>query len=359
MAEKSITKHVTTVDLFGAPDKRDEILDRIRSDQGAWQEFSSLSDKDQDRILGFLSGDRGLQILCDRFFQKVLNPAETPERVESLISAIYDQPVKIVEVLPREGTMISDTGSQVVMDIIVKLASGATVNVEMQRIGFLFPGERSSCYLADMIMRQYNKVREERGKDFTYRDMKPVNLIILMDHSSREFRDVAPQYIHRQRITYSSGVQVTSLEQITYVSLDNYRERTDNNYGTMLDAWLTFFTSEDPAVITQLATKYPEFLPMYQDITEFRKKPGEVIGMFSEALRIMDRNTTKYMIDEMKQQVIDLQQEVVYLQQEAADKQEALDASEKAHRDKDQLIEELQETIRQLTARLDNSASDQ
>lgn len=315
------------------PDKREVILDRIREDPDTLQKFSSLSENDRDRILGFLSGDRGLQILYDRFFKKVLNPIDTPERVESLISAIYEQPVKIVEVLPREGSMISDSGSQVVMDIIVKLASGAIVNVEMQRIGFLFPGERSSCYLADMIMRQYNKVREERGKDFTYRDMKPVNLIILMDQSSREFRDVAPHFIHRQRISYSSGVNVTSLEQITYVSLDNYREKSDNEIVSKLDAWLTFFSTEDPALITKLVSEYPEFLPMYQDITEFRKKPSEVIGMFSEALRIMDRNTTKYMIDEMKQQIIDQQQTI---------------------EEKDKTIQKLQETIDQLNAKIES-----
>ena len=44
----------------------------------------------------------------------------------------------------------------------------------------------------------------------------------------------------------------------------------------------------------------PDFISLYRDIAEYRKKPEEVIGMFSEALRIMDRNTTKYMIDDMK-----------------------------------------------------------
>ena len=36
--------------------------------------------------------------------------------------------------------------------------------------------------------------------------------------------------------------------------------------------------------------------------SEFRNKPEKVIGMFSEALRIMDRNTTKYMIDDLTKQ---------------------------------------------------------
>ena len=90
--------------------------------------------------------------------------------IESLISAILGQKVKIVQILSREGTAITETGSQVIMDIIVKTDTGAIVNVEMQRIGYYFPGERSDCYTADMIMRQYGKVRSEKGDSFSYKD---------------------------------------------------------------------------------------------------------------------------------------------------------------------------------------------
>ena len=55
----------------------------------------------------------------------------------------------------------------------------------------------------------------------------------------------------------------------------------------------------------KLVQAYPKFIELYRDIAEFRKSPGEVIGMFSEALRIMDRNTTKYMIEDMKRQYDD------------------------------------------------------
>ena len=47
---------------------------------------------------------------------------------------------------------------------------------------------------------------------------------------------------------------------------------------------------------------FPEFAALYKDIAEFRRKPEDVIGMFSEALRIMDRNTTKYMIEDLQKQ---------------------------------------------------------
>ena len=70
---------------------------------------------------------------------------------------------------------------------------------------------------------------------------------------------------------------------------------------------------------------------MYKEITEFRKDPAEVIGMFSEELRILDRNTTKYMIDELHEQVEAAHQEI---------------------EEKDQTIEELTKTIELLNMQL-------
>ena len=58
-----------------------------------------------------------------------------------------------------------------------------------------------------------------------------------------------------------------------------------------------------PEDIVKLATFRAEFIPLYKAIAEFRKHPEEVIGMFSEALHIMDRNTTIYMFEEQQRQL--------------------------------------------------------
>ena len=98
---------------------------------------------------------------------------------------------------------------------------------------------------------------------------------------------------------------VTVLENVVYVSLDTFKKQMHNKINNELDAWLAFFTFEQPEEIMKLVQAYPKFIELYRDIAEFRKSPGEVIGMFSEALRIMDRNTTKYMIEDMKRQYDD------------------------------------------------------
>ena len=288
-------------DIFGEKQPQNTILPIIESSRffDDWKNFSS---DDKENILSFLEGSGGLQILSDKFFQHVFRPDIYPGRIESLISSILGQNVTIVRILSREGTAITETGSQVIMDIIVKTDTGEIVTVEMQRIGYYFPGERSDCYTADMIMRQYGMLRSEKGDSFNYKDLKPVTLIILMEKSSSEFTAVAPEYIHKKISHYSSGAKVTVLDNVVYISLDTFKKLEHNITDSKRDAWLSFFTSDKPDDIMKLVRTYPEFVPLYRDIAEFRRKPEEVIGMFSEALRIMDRNTTKYMIDDLTKQ---------------------------------------------------------
>ena len=162
-----------------------------------------------------------------------------------------------------------------------------------------------------MMMRQYQKVRSDRGNKFSYKDLNNVNLIVIMEESSKEFKAVAPEYIHRREMSFDSGAKVKNLENVTYISLDTFKEKNHNGIESELDAWLTFFTAERPEDVLRLINSHPEFLPMYQEITEFRKDPAEVIGMFSEELRILDRNTTKYMIDELHEQVEAAQQIII------------------------------------------------
>ena len=140
---------------------------------------------------------------------------------------------------------------------------------------------------------------------------------------------------------FDSGAKVKSLENVTYISLDTFKEKKDNEISSMLDAWLTFFTAEKPDEVLRLLKIHPEFLPMYKEITEFRTDPEEVIGMFSEALKIMDRNTTKYMIDELQETIIEKNQTITKKDQDIAKKDQTIEKLEKEKK-------ELQEKIKKL-----------
>ena len=305
----NITRITSFEQIFGKSCSREEALNALKQHPDSYAVFSSFRPEHQNTILSFLQGKCSLDITLDKFFLYVLNPDTHRDRLESLLSAFLGQPVTIKAILPREGVQLAERGSLVIMDIIVELCDGSTVDVEMQKVGYHFPGQRSDCYTADMIMRQYNRVRSERSEEFSYKDLKPVHLFILMEKSPKEFHEFPDKYIHERRISYSSGLELPSLSHITYISLDTFNSM-GQNISTELDAWLTFFSCPDPEHIVSLVQKYPKFLEYYKDIAVFRTQPKELIYMFSEALEILDRNTANYMIDELAQEVKEAKSEL-------------------------------------------------
>ena len=70
-----------------------------------------------------------------------------------------------------------------------------------------------------------------------------------------------------------------------------------------MDAWLAFLSMDDPDMIIRLSTEYPEFKAMYQQVYEICRNVEALMGIFSEELRIMDRNTVKYMVDQMQEEI--------------------------------------------------------
>ncbi len=60
---------MTLKDILGNPISREEALDRIKASETAYEEFCDLSEKDQDDILGFIQGIKGLPILYDGYYR--------------------------------------------------------------------------------------------------------------------------------------------------------------------------------------------------------------------------------------------------------------------------------------------------
>jgi hypothetical protein len=221
-----------------------------------------------------------------------------------------------VEILQREGKSLSADSSLIIMDIVTQLADGSYLDVEMQKVGYAFPGERTSCYASDLILRQYDRLKKQKGRAFSYQDMKPVHIIVLMETSAGVFRAAAPYYMHRRQVSYDSGVNMAELTEIIYISLDTFRNVVQNKIDNPLHAWLTFLSATEPKTILELIGKYPDFLPMYQEIAAFRTNPEELITMFSEALAIMDRNTERYMVEEAHKELEELNHEKERLNKE-------------------------------------------
>lgn len=341
MHQSNLTLSKSSIsDVFGPGCSLGEALELIRRDTETYRKYLCFPAGEQRKILFFIAGQRGLKICYDSFFHRIMSPELHPERLESFLSELMEDTVHIEKILPREGIRMTDEAGIIIMDILVQLSDGSRVNVEMQKLGLYFPGERSSCYSADAIMRQYTELKSRLKDKFSYKEMKPFYLIVLMEHSSEPFKKAAPHYIHTEKIFYDSGAKVTSLSKIKYISLDTFRE-TVHNISNKLQAWLTFFSSDEPAQILALINTYPEFCELYKEIAEFRRKPEELIHMYSEALAIADRNTIRMMVDDMQAEVANLEKQIAAQKDKLAAQQDKLAAQQNELAAKDEQIARL------------------
>ena len=175
---------------------REEVLGEICTKEKLNKLFSEWSEAQQEEFLDSVTGVKGVKILYDSFFKEIFNPETVPERLEDLLSCLLGRKIEILEVLPNDSTRMADETSLLITDIVVRLEDGSLANLEIQKIGYAFPGERSACYSADLLLRQYKRVRSKRKKYFSYRDIKEVYTIVLYEKSMREFKKFPDCYIH-------------------------------------------------------------------------------------------------------------------------------------------------------------------
>ena len=333
--------HLNLSDALGDSIPEDEALSLIKSEPDAYDRFQNFAPNDRKTILEFIQGQRGLKITYDPFFKKILSPTYHPKRLEGFLSELLGQQVHIIKVRENEGIRLSENASYIIMDILVELSDGSCVNVEMQKRGLLFPGERSCCYAADFISREYALLKAEKGDEFSYTDLRPYYQIVLMEQSSLNFKKVAPYYIHREQTTYDSGAEVATLWHTMYVSLDTFH-KVVQNIDNRLHAWLTFLSSDNPADIINLITLYPEFREFYQEIAEFRTNPKELIYMYSEALAIMDRNaiqlTLEAELNETKEELSDTREQLSDTREQLSDAKAELSDAKEQIAEKDDII---------------------
>lgn len=335
--------------IFDDVKTRSGVLKEIQGNPVTHDAFLRLDEEFQERFVEFCMGVRGVKMTCDPFFKKFFNAEIYPERLSRFLSEILGHPLEVKRMLPNERQRITDMGSLMILDVLVEFATGELADVEIQKIGYRFPGQRASCYSSDMVMRQYERVKGIKGDRFTYRDMKKVYTIVIMENSTREFRKMSGQYIHRGKYEYDTGIEPEHLERMCYIALDNFLDIMDNKRkGTQmseLEAWLYFIGSDKVEHIYKVIESYPWFADLYREINEFRYHPEEAVRMFSDALRIMDRNTVWYMIDEEKQKRQKAEERAEGAEKRAEGAEQKLSEQQQELDKKEQEIEKLQTII--------------
>ncbi len=292
--------------------EKEEVLAKINKSRALQEKFDKWTEEQKEEFLNSCTGVKGLKLLYDGFFKEIMNPEYVPERLNDFLSQMLRQKVRVLKVLPADSVRIADESSLLIMDIVVEMEDGSIANLEVQKIGYLFPGQRSACYSADLLLRQYKRVRGETDekKKFSYRDIKSVYTIVLFEKSPKEFREYPKEYYHFFEQKSNTGLEVELLQKYLFIPLDIFRENRHNvNIRVKRDAWLTLFSSDDPDAIIELIEEYPEFRQMYEEAYGICLNMERVMDMFSKELYEMDKNTTQYMIDEMQGTIDKMQEE--------------------------------------------------
>ena len=106
---------------------------------------------------------------------------------------------------------------------------------------------------------------------------------------------------------FDTGLDMEMYQECYIIALDEFKKSEyylsndiGNNTRKNVNAWLSLFVTDDIEKMDRNIEKYPWLEEIYIEMAEYLVKPEEVFNMYSEALRILDENTVKYMVDELK-----------------------------------------------------------
>ena len=302
---------------------REDVKKEISSSSILSEHFNEWSKDKQNQFLDYCTGERGLKICYDPFFKEVFNVEYDKSRLEDLLSAIMGETIKIISVLPNEGARIAAENKLIMTDILVRLENGSLVNVEIQKIGCMFPGARASCYSADLLLREYKRKRDKKKRLFKYSDIMPVYTIVIFEESPEELKttEAKKHYIHKSKTIFDTNVNIELLQKFIFISLDNFRDIIQNRIEEIrdgsnditqsgnellhnrLEEWLMFLSVDEPELIMLLINYRPYFRDLYDDIYEMCLNTERLMNMYSKILAEYDQNTMIYMIDVMKAEI--------------------------------------------------------
>lgn len=286
------------------PQTKEETLERLRQSPKLYRRYQMMSSDWKERFLDFCQGKKSLPLTYDPFFKYMFDPEIHGDRLSRLVSSLLGFEVRVLRALSSEDRLISGE-SYLIMDLLVESSDGSLINVEIQKQGYAFPAERISCYSADLVMRQYMRAKANgERKKFSYTDIKKVYVIVLFEESPSVFHQFDKTYRHYGKTVFDSGLNMELLQEFCLISLDVFRkipyserERSDQQ------AWLSLFTTENLEDAQRLIRDYPWLEEIYREIAMLRRKPEEVLGMWSDALRILDENSMKFYVEQLEEKV--------------------------------------------------------
>ena len=286
----------------------EELERRLAKNPLLYQGYLALSGEWKRRFQEYMSGKKTLPLTYDPFFKKMFSVDINSDRLSDFIGSVLGERVTVKCMLSNENRIVNEA-SLLIMDMLVELEDGSLVNVEIQKVPYTFPGERITCYLADTMTRQYARAKSEKGNYFTYKDLNKVITIVIYENSPTicKSENLQGAYLHKGKMKFDTGLDMEMYQECYIIALDEFKKSEyylsndiGNNTRKNVNAWLSLLVTDDIEKIDRNIEKYPWLEEIYIEMAEYLVKPEEVFNMYSEALRILDENTVKYMVDELK-----------------------------------------------------------
>lgn len=172
--------------------------------------------------------------------------------------------------------------------------------------------------------------------------------MVILEKSGEPFKETPKAWIHKSGQDFDTRLKMELPQKYVFIALDMFRRISQNEIEGELEAWMHLLSSDNPEVIGQIVEKYPVFKEIYEEIEAFRQDIGGVLDMFSDALRIMDRNTVQLMIDEMQEELEETKGKVREQADEIKQQAKALEEKEDELEKKDERIKELENLLKSL-----------
>ena len=126
-------------------------------------------------------------------------------------------------------------------------------------------------------------------------------------------------------------------------------------------AFLSLFVTETVDEAIAIQNIFPELSEIFNEMNEYLARPEEVLGMFSEALRILNHNTAVLMVDEYRKKYQEMENNLrkemkksQEMQQEMQEQQKILDDKDKQINSQEEQHKKDLERIAELEAKLNS-----
>ena len=108
-------------------------------------------------------------------------------------------------------------------------------------------------------------------------------------------------------------------------------------------AFLSLFVTETVDEAIAIQNIFPELSEIFNEMNEYLARPEEVLGLFSEALRILNHNTAVLMVDEYRKKYQEMENNLRKEMKKSQEMQQEMQEQQKILDDKDKQINSQEE----------------